>query len=188
MKRMILGMTFASIFLAAALGLQAVEILPLAEIKAGMKGEWVTSVEGQKLERFPLEIVGISRNFAAPGRDVIWARALDERNIATGPVAGMSGSPVYIEGKWVGAYAYGFLWPKDEALIGIQPAQEMLKLWEAPEGLSSASQAQQPLTLALAGFSARTVEAFAPSFEKASVVSNSQLVPGNTGKNTLGFP
>jgi len=103
-------------------------IMPLSEIKPGMLGEWHTTVSGSRVDSFPMQVVGIAENFIGPQRPVIICRALDATNKLTGPVAGMSGSPVFIDGKLIGAYAYGFLWPKDQALIGVTPIESMLEV------------------------------------------------------------
>ncbi|MGB7770215.1 MAG: hypothetical protein WBN22_15380 [Verrucomicrobiia bacterium] len=103
-------------------------IMPLSEIKPGMKGEWRTTVSGSRVDSFPMQVVGIAENFIGPQRPVIICQALDATNKLTGPVAGMSGSPVFIDGKLIGAYAYGFLWPKDQALIGVTPIEQMLEV------------------------------------------------------------
>jgi hypothetical protein len=93
-----------------------------------MLGEWHTTVSGSRVDSFPLQVVGIAENFIGPQRPVIICQALDATNKLTGPVAGMSGSPVFIDGKLIGAYAYGFLWPKDQALIGVTPVEFMLEV------------------------------------------------------------
>ncbi|HXF09529.1 MAG TPA: hypothetical protein VN625_02010 [Desulfuromonadaceae bacterium] len=103
-------------------------IMPLSEIKPGMLGEWHTTVSGSRVDSFPLEVVGVVENFIGPQRPVIICKALDATNKLTGPVAGMSGSPCYINGKLIGAYAYGFLFPKDQALIGVTPIESMLEV------------------------------------------------------------
>ena len=103
-------------------------IMPLSEIKPGMVGEWRTTVAGSRVDSFPMRVVGIAENFIGPQRPVIICTALDATNKLTGPVAGMSGSPVFIDGKLIGAYAYGFLWPKDQALIGVTPIEQMLEV------------------------------------------------------------
>ena len=103
-------------------------IMPLSEIKPGMLGEWHTTVSGSRVDSFPMQVVGIAENFIGPQRPVIICRALDATNKLTGPVGGMSGSPVFIDGKLIGAYAYGFLWPKDQALIGVTPVEFMLEV------------------------------------------------------------
>ncbi len=106
------------------------DILPLSEIKPGMKGEWRTVVSGTEVESFELEVLGVSENFTGPQRSVIICQALDARNKLTGPVAGMSGSPVYFGGRLAGAYAYGFTWPKEQAIIGVTPIEQMLEILE----------------------------------------------------------
>ncbi|MDP0495646.1 MAG: SpoIVB peptidase S55 domain-containing protein [Verrucomicrobiota bacterium JB024] len=93
--------------------------LPVSEVKPGMQGEWKTVISGSQIETFRFEVLGTARNFTGPQRDVIIARALDESQIVSGPVAGMSGSPCFIDGKLVGAYAYGYSWPKAQSIIGI---------------------------------------------------------------------
>lgn len=103
-------------------------IMPLSEIKPGMTGEWHTTVAGSRVDSFPMQVVGVAENFIGPQRPVIICKALDATNRFTGPVAGMSGSPVFIDGKLIGAYAYGFLWPKDQALIGVTPVEFMLEV------------------------------------------------------------
>ena len=103
-------------------------IMPLSEIKPGMLGEWHTTVSGSRVDSFPMQVVGIAENFIGPQRPVIICKALDATNKLTGPVAGMSGSPVFIDGRLIGAYAYGFLWPKDQALIGVTPVESMLEV------------------------------------------------------------
>jgi hypothetical protein len=107
------------------------EIMPLADVVPGMRGEWRTVVSGTKIESFELEILGISQHFVGPQRAVIIGQALDPKNRLTGPVAGMSGSPVFIDGKLVGAYAHGYTWPKDQAIIGITPIEQMLEVLES---------------------------------------------------------
>ncbi len=104
-----------------------VETLPVEEIKPGMTGEWKTVISGSEIETFHFEVLGVSRNFIGPQRDVIIAKATDKSQILSGPVAGMSGSPCYIDGKLVGAYAYGYTWPKEQAIIGITPIADMFE-------------------------------------------------------------
>ena len=103
-------------------------IMPLQEISAGMTGEWRTVVSGTRIDSFPIEVIGVAENFIGPQRPVIICKALDAGSRLTGPVAGMSGSPVYIGGRLIGAYAYGFSWPKDQAIIGVTPIEQMLEV------------------------------------------------------------
>ncbi len=103
-------------------------IMPLSEIKPGMTGEWHTVVSGTRIDSFPMRVVGVADNFIGPQRPVIICLGLDATNITTGPVAGMSGSPVFIDGKLIGAYAYGFILPKEQDLFGVTPIGQMLEV------------------------------------------------------------
>lgn len=104
------------------------EIMPLTAVKPGMKGMWKTVVSGTTIENFELEVLGVAHNFVGPQRSVIICEAVDTKNMLTGPVAGMSGSPVYIKGKLVGAYAYGYSWPKEQAIILVTPIEDMIEI------------------------------------------------------------
>ncbi len=103
-------------------------LMPLAEVRAGMEGYWRTVVSGTEIRDYPLEVLGVAENFVGPGRSLIICQAIDAENILSGPVAGMSGSPVFIDGKLIGAYAYGFTWAKEQAIIGVTPIADMLEL------------------------------------------------------------
>lgn len=115
--------------------LAGTEIFPLSEVRAGQEGVWRTVIEGQEIKEFPLRILGVLDNFIGPRQPAIIAEALDPDNLLSGPVAGMSGSPVYIDGRLVGAYAYGYVWPKEQAIIGITPIEGMLPLLETRDQL-----------------------------------------------------
>ena len=99
------------------LGLLA-ENMPLSEVKPGMRGIWKTVVSGTEIKEFRIEVIDVLDDFMAPGVPTIFCEALDADQIRIGGVAGMSGSPVYMDGKLVGAYALGFPFSKDQALIG----------------------------------------------------------------------
>jgi hypothetical protein len=128
LNRLAVGFVLGSLLLISARADDTMSILPLAAIRPGMTGEWHTVVSGTRIDSFPMQVVGIAENFIGPQRPVIICKALDATNKFTGPVAGMSGSPVFIDGKLIGAYAYGFLWPKDQALIGVTPIEYMLEV------------------------------------------------------------
>lgn len=104
--------------------------MPLAEVRAGMQGQWRTVVAGTEIREYTLEVIGVAENFVGPGRSLIICQATDDDSILSGPVSGMSGSPVFIGGKLVGAYAYGFTWAKEQAIIGVTPIADMLELLE----------------------------------------------------------
>jgi len=102
------------------------EILPVSEIRAGMKGYGLTVFEGTRIERFDVEVVGVLRNFE-PHMDLIVVRCDHPLLEHTGICGGMSGSPVYLEGKLVGAASRFFkLFPKD-LLAGVTPIERMLE-------------------------------------------------------------
>ncbi|MCB1122409.1 MAG: hypothetical protein KJT03_12725 [Verrucomicrobiae bacterium] len=122
----------------------AYELMPLEDVRPGMEGEWRTVMSGTTPETFPLRVIGIAENFVGPNQPVIICEAIDEKNILSGPVAGMSGSPVFIEGKLVGAYAYGYTWPKEQAIIGVTPIHNMLPVFEDKGGTATASGTVNP--------------------------------------------
>jgi hypothetical protein len=99
-------------------------IMPLSDVKPGMVGEALTVFQGTKPEPFKVRVVSVLRNFL-PKQDVILIRAEDPRVEHSGIVAGMSGSPVYIDGKLVGAVAYAWSFAK-EPLGGVTPIESML--------------------------------------------------------------
>ena len=96
-------------------------IMPLAQVKAGMKGKGKTVFAGTKIEEFDAEIIGVLANFQ-PKRSVILARLTGRGLESTGVISGMSGSPVYIDGKLIGAVAFSFSYAK-EAIAGITPIE-----------------------------------------------------------------
>jgi hypothetical protein len=96
------------------------------EIAPGMEGYCLTCYEGSKIERFAVEVKSVVRDIM-PGRDAIIVQGLDERFIHTGPVAGCSGSPVYIDDRLAGALAFGWMFSKDP-LYGVRPIAEMLEV------------------------------------------------------------
>ncbi len=98
--------------------------MPLSAVKPGMVGEALTVFQGSKPEPFKVRVVSVLRNFL-PKQDVILIRAEDPRVEHSGIVAGMSGSPVYIDGKLVGAVAYAWSFAK-EPLGGVTPIETML--------------------------------------------------------------
>ncbi len=93
------------------------------EVRAGMKGTGRTVIKGTKIESFNAEVLGILRN-TSPGRDIILCRLSGLDLEKTGVIAGMSGSPVYINGKLLGAVAYAWPYGK-EPIAGITPFVQM---------------------------------------------------------------
>ncbi len=121
----------ALLLLAAAAAAEAVTMtMPLSQVKPGMKGRGKSVFQGRAIEEFEAEILGVLVN-NAPKRSVILARLKGRGLESTGIIQGMSGSPVYVEGKLIGAVAYGFSFSK-EPIAGITPIEEMLAVDRAP--------------------------------------------------------
>lgn len=103
--------------------------LPVSEIHEGMHGYAKTVIHGREMSTFDVDVLGIMKGKGATGGDLILVKVsgpvIDETN---GIAQGMSGSPVYIDGKLVGAVAYGF--PQSGGRIGmVTPISDMLSLW-----------------------------------------------------------
>jgi hypothetical protein len=135
-RKSILLAVAISLTLASAAG--AAERMPLSEVKKGMKGYGLTVFEGTKVEKFDVEILGVLQNIG-PEQNLILARVDSPTVRRAGIIAGMSGSPVMIDGKVIGALAYAWQFAK-EPVAGITPIEEMLKLAHrvAPAGASLA--------------------------------------------------
>ena len=86
--------------------------------------------DGKGVQRFDVEIVGLLKSYA-PKQDLIIARVSGANLEKTGVIAGMSGSPIYVDGKLVGALAYGWPFSRDP-ICGITPIQSMLDIRKAP--------------------------------------------------------
>jgi len=106
-----------------------VEIMKLNEIKPGMKGTAWTVFQGTEPEAVPVEIVGRLRNQNGPNQDIIVAKMLGKAKI-TNVAGGMSGSPVYIGGKLIGAVALRMSTFSPDAICGITPIELMLEINE----------------------------------------------------------
>jgi hypothetical protein len=104
--------------------------MPLSEIKVGMTGEAYTVFQGTRPEKMGVEVLGILRNMAGPGGNVILVRLKGAKAEYTGVVAGMSGSPVYIDGKLIGALAYRIGEFSKEPIGGVTPIASMLEISE----------------------------------------------------------
>src|SRR5437899_65277 len=102
----------------------AATFFPLQDIKAGMRGIGKTVFSGDRIEDFQVEILGVLENIG-PKQSLILARLSGGPIETTGVMQGMSGSPVYIDGKPVGAVAMAFPFSK-EPIAGIRPIADML--------------------------------------------------------------
>jgi len=125
--RTILAISVAlATLVSAAASAATTNTMPFSQVRKGMHGYGETVFDGSKLERFDVEITGVLQNIG-PGQDLILAKVSGPVVDRAGVIAGMSGSPIYIDGKVIGALAYSWQFAK-EAIAGITPIDEMLKI------------------------------------------------------------
>lgn len=110
---------------------EGLEFFPLSQVQPGLKGVGKTVFQGNKIEEFQVEVLGVLKNALAPKRDIILARLSGGPLEKTGVIAGMSGSPVYVDGKLMGAVALSFPLSK-EPIAGITPIEDMLSVVPGP--------------------------------------------------------
>ena len=120
--------------------------MPIQDIRPGMVGVGRTVFSGSKLEDFKVEILGVMRNVLAPQRNLILARLEGGPLAKTGVIAGMSGSPVYIDGKLVGAVSYSLGQFSTEPIAGITPIAEMV---DATSMATAATRVTRPVAMSL---------------------------------------
>src|ERR1700680_3374853 len=136
-KRILLAALLVSL-LAPAMFAGDPEIFPLSQVQPGMKGEAYTIFAGDQIEKFDLVVIGVMPNFLAPKESIILVQLLGPKVEHTGVVAGMSGSPVYIEGKLAGALSLKLGQFAKEPLAGVTPIENILSL---PKGQPAAIRA-----------------------------------------------
>ena len=154
------------------------QFFPLSEVRRGLHGVAYTVFEGSTPESMDVEILGVLRDAIGPKQDMILARLHGTKAEYTGVVAGMSGSPVYIDGKLLGALSFRIGQFSKEPIAGITPIAEMLEVRDGvpqPTAVPRAAQAQataadgepiRPIAtpLVFSGFSRETVDRFADRF------------------------
>lgn len=131
LPRKLFLLVFAALLLAASWPVRAADdppTLSVNDIKPGMKGAAYTIFEGDQVEKIDLEVIGVLHNAIGPKLDVILVRLLGDKVQQTGVVAGMSGSPVYIDGKLAGALALKLGTFTREAIAGVTPIADMLEV------------------------------------------------------------
>jgi hypothetical protein len=136
---------------------KAPEVYPLAKVKRGMKGYGLTVFQGTTPERFEFEVIGVMHNFL-PGMDVILFKSDDPKMTPTGTAAGMSGSPMFIDGKVVCALSYSVANFNKASMGGCTPLETMVAESQTPlRGMDSTAlasledwQRYQPLDAAMA--------------------------------------
>lgn len=118
---------FLGIFACLAEAQQSNDILPVDQVRAGMQGYACTIFSGDQVEKFDLEVLGVMPNFLGPKQSIILVELKGPKVEHTGVVAGMSGSPVYIEGKLAGALSLKLGIFTKEAIAGVTPIEDVLR-------------------------------------------------------------
>ena len=186
-------------FTTFAQALKPVDTISVSQIHPGMHGVAYTVFEGTRPEAMQVEVLGVLKNANGPKGDVILVRLGGKKAEYTGVVAGMSGSPVYFDGKLAGALAFRIGEFSKEPIAGVTPIAEMLEISaldgspESPEtnaksnvevatptstaGISSTPSAAyanylKPIEAPLVfnGFSELALKQFAPQFVAAGIV------------------
>lgn len=107
-----------------------VETMPISDVRPGMRGHAVTVFKGEQTDKFEVEIVDVIHNYL-PKQDAVLFKSNDPRMVHSSIVGGMSGSPIFIEGKLVGALSYGWPFNKD-ALGALTPIGNMHQVGDLP--------------------------------------------------------
>jgi hypothetical protein len=154
-------------------------LYPLADLRPGMKGVARSVFSGTEPQEYGLEILGVLPGFTGPGQSTIIARLSGPNVDKTGVFAGMSGSPVFIDDRLVGAIAYSFPFSK-EPICGITPIQQMIDIFEQGNDKLKRTEARAVSfkELASAEWTPRLPRpAFTSAPLIASVATGSPLVP-----------
>jgi hypothetical protein len=139
-------------------------ILPLDQVRPGMRGVAYTVFEGANPEPMEVEVLGVLRNINGPKGDVILIRLHGAKAEYTGVVAGMSGSPVYLEGKLAGALAFRIGEFSKEPIAGVTPIEDMLEINALD---SSQPPAAQPVSTTSAAGASKTSAPGEPAAPRA---------------------
>jgi hypothetical protein len=200
---------FFSVAFFQAARAQAPVTLPLDQVKPGMQGYAYTIFAGDQIEKFDLQVIGVMPNLLGPKQSIILVQLKGPKVEHTGVVAGMSGSPVYLEGKLAGALSLKLGVFTKEAIAGVTPIEDVLhserqdgaSVAGGPVTLPSETAAQNLLPsgaalqsietpLAFSGFQASAIEPFARQLQQLGFVAaqggtaapradDSHLVPGD---------
>jgi hypothetical protein len=114
---------------------------PIEQIRPGMKAVGYTVTSGSEPEKFDVEILGVMSGFPNPNQSAVIIRVLGEQYAHSGIFGGMSGSPVYIDGKLIGAVAFSYQFSKD-AIGGVTPIQQMVDIFEQQKQGGSSSESR----------------------------------------------
>lgn len=148
-------------------------LFPLEDVRAGMKGIARTVFSGTEPEEFGVDILGVLPGYPAPRQSAIIARLTGKNVERTGVFAGMSGSPVYIDGKLVGAIAFSFPFAK-EPIAGITPIKEMIDIFNRGTALTSATTPRQPRAVSFAQLASTD---WKPNLPKQATTASALIAP-----------
>lgn len=101
LKRLLSSLVLVLFLASCLLGQGSPPIFPLKDVRPGLRGVGRTIFQGDRIDEFQVEILGVLKNAIAPQRSLILARLAGGPLATTGVIAGMSGSPVYVDGKLV---------------------------------------------------------------------------------------
>jgi hypothetical protein len=171
---------------------QSNEILPLDQVHAGMQGYAYTIFAGDQVEKFDLEVIGVMPNFLGPRQSIILVQLKGPKVERTGVVAGMSGSPVYLDGKLAGALSLKLgIFTKDP-IAGVTPIEDVVRppaqtgaqQFPLPLDTSAAQKPAQAFSLptgstlapietplVFSGFQSATLQQFAPQIQSYGFVA-----------------
>src|SRR5262245_2481555 len=128
MKPLLSFLAIATILLASMVSVPAATpTFAVDELRPGMVGVGRTVFEGDRLDDFKVHIIGVLRNVIGPRRNLVLAKLEGGPLAQTGVIAGMSGSPVYVDGRLLGAVSYSLGSFSKEPIAGITPIDEMIE-------------------------------------------------------------
>jgi hypothetical protein len=148
------------LFVAVGLPAQS-RFFPVDDLRPGMTATGRTVFEGDRLDEFTVHILGVLRNVIGTRRNLILARLEGGPLANTGVIAGMSGSPVYIDGRLVGAVSYSLGQFSKEPIAGITPIEEMIDAATLPGPRRLAARAELPMPVTNEGMRESLRQAFA---------------------------
>ena len=154
-------------------------LFPLEELKPGMKGVAYTVFSGKEPQEFGVEILGVLPGFPAPRQSAIIGKLTGTNVEKTAVFAGMSGSPVYIDGRLVGAIAFSFPFAK-EPIAGITPIKQMIDIFE--KGSNETKRIQEPRAVSFAQLAATE---WKPTYPKPAVTGAPLMASVSEGSPLL---
>ncbi len=106
-------------------------VMPLSQVKAGMKGCGRTVFQGNKVQNFPIEVLGVISRKERPSKLILIRASGPDIEKAGGLASGMSGSPIYVDGRLIGAFSFG--WDYGDPKMGlVTPIEDMIRLFDYP--------------------------------------------------------